>query len=66
MECAVRYADDTLLTARGGTFEKAASLAISGTAEAVRRIEALGLRVALNKSEAYSSMGLNVIHPLAP
>lgn len=39
------YADDTLVTARGGTLEETESLATFGTEEIVRRIEALRLRM---------------------
>lgn len=46
------YADDTLVTARAATFEEAVCLATESVALVVRRIERLGLRVALNKSEA--------------
>lgn len=46
------YADDTLVTARGRTHREAAILATAGVAHVVRRIKALGLEVALNKSEA--------------
>lgn len=46
------YADDTLVTARGETFEQAARLATATVEEVVGRIERLGLQVALSKSEA--------------
>ncbi|CAB3230287.1 unnamed protein product [Arctia plantaginis] len=46
------YADDTLLTARGANFQEAARLAATGVSQVVGRIEALGLRVALDKTEA--------------
>ncbi|CAB3234516.1 unnamed protein product [Arctia plantaginis] len=46
------YADDTLVTARGANFQEAARLATRGISLVVRRIEALGLRVALDKTEA--------------
>lgn len=46
------YADDTLVTARGETFEVAACLATTTVEQVVGRIEMLGLRVALNKSQA--------------
>lgn len=45
----VCYADDILMVARGND---AAALATSGTALLVHRIEELGLRVALEKTEA--------------
>ncbi|CAB3254559.1 unnamed protein product [Arctia plantaginis] len=46
------YADDTLVTARGANFQEAARLATGGVSLVVGRIEALGLRVALDKTEA--------------
>lgn len=46
------YADDTLVTARGGSYEEAAHSAIEATSLVVGRIEALGLKVALEKTEA--------------
>ncbi|CAB3235600.1 unnamed protein product [Arctia plantaginis] len=46
------YADDTLVTARGANFQEAARLAATGVSQVVGRIEALGLRVALDKTEA--------------
>ncbi|CAH2098002.1 unnamed protein product [Euphydryas editha] len=46
------YADDTLITARGKNFEEAARLAQVGAAIAVDRIELLGLRVSVSKTEA--------------
>lgn len=46
------YADDTLVTARGETFEEAVRLVTVSVAQVVERIGQLGLRVALNKSEA--------------
>ena len=46
------YADDTLVTAPGENFEMAARLATEAVALVVGRIEALGLKVALNKTEA--------------
>lgn len=48
----VCYADDTLVTARGETFNEAVSLVTVSVAQVVDRIEQLGLRVALDKSEA--------------
>lgn len=46
------YADDTLVTVRGKTFQEAARLTTEVVAHVVRRIEMLGLRVAVAKSEA--------------
>ena len=46
------YADDTLVTARGETYEEATRLATESVALVVERMERLGLRVALSKSEA--------------
>lgn len=48
----VCYADDTLVTSRGRTFDEAARLATSGVSVVIGCIEALGLRVALSKTEA--------------
>ncbi|XP_049885128.1 uncharacterized protein LOC126380050 [Pectinophora gossypiella] len=48
----VCYADDTLVTARGENYEEAAALASAGVQQVVERIESLGLKVALNKTEA--------------
>lgn len=48
----VCYADDTLVTARGRDYRRAAVLATAGVAHVVARIRRLGLQVALNKSEA--------------
>lgn len=48
----VCYADDTLVTARGGTYREASILATAGVAAVVARIRRLGLQVALHKSEA--------------
>ncbi|XP_049871151.1 uncharacterized protein LOC126370360 [Pectinophora gossypiella] len=48
----VCYADDTLVTARGDDYEEAAALATAGVQRVVERIESLGLKVALNKTEA--------------
>ena len=52
------YADDTLVTARGANFQEAACLATRGVSLVVGRIEALGLRVALDKKEALLFHGL--------
>ncbi|KAL0842499.1 hypothetical protein ABMA28_014593 [Loxostege sticticalis] len=46
------YADDTLVTARGVDFGEAGRRATAGVANIVRRIRQLGLKVALEKSEA--------------
>lgn len=46
----INYPNDTLVLTRGGNFEDTAHLATVGVALMVRRIEALGLRVVLNKS----------------
>lgn len=46
------YADDTLVMARGDTFEVAARLATEAVTLVVGRIEMLGLKVALGKTEA--------------
>lgn len=48
----VCYADDTLVTARAQEFPDAARLASVGTTHVVRRIGMLGLRVAVEKTEA--------------
>jgi hypothetical protein len=48
----VCYADNTLVLARGNDFVEAARLAEEGTAVVVGRIQRLGLRVALDKTEA--------------
>lgn len=47
----VCYADDTLVTARGENFEEAAMLATAGVQRVVGRIEMLGLKVAISKTE---------------
>ncbi|KAG6459477.1 hypothetical protein O3G_MSEX011385, partial [Manduca sexta] len=46
------YADDTLVTATSKTFQDAAILAAVGTGHVVSRIRRLGLKVALEKTEA--------------
>ena len=46
------YADDTLVTARGETYEEAARLATESVALVVDRMERLGLSVAVDKTEA--------------
>ncbi|CAF4831280.1 unnamed protein product [Pieris macdunnoughi] len=46
------YADDTLVVASGGSFGEVAQLAMAGTRLVVGRIQALGLRVSLDKTEA--------------
>ncbi|XP_041973441.1 uncharacterized protein LOC121729121, partial [Aricia agestis] len=46
------YADDTAVTCRAKTHREAVILATAAVAQVVRRIQALGLTVALNKSEA--------------
>ena len=46
------YADDTLVTAQGEAYEVAARLATEAVALVIGRLEMLGLKVALNKSEA--------------
>jgi hypothetical protein len=51
------YADDTLVLARGSTYREAAYLATAGVAHVVHRIRALGLEVALHKSEALAFHG---------
>ncbi|KMQ82501.1 reverse transcriptase, partial [Lasius niger] len=48
----VCYADDTLVMARGGNWEETIRLARVGVAHVVGRIRALGLKVALHKTEA--------------
>lgn len=53
----VCYADDTLMTARGRDYEQAVSRASVGVSEIVGRIERLGLKVALNKTEVLSFHG---------
>lgn len=55
--CVVCYADDTLVTARADSFEAAACLGTVGVTQVVRRIESLGLKVALNKTEALYFFG---------
>ncbi|XP_052747523.1 uncharacterized protein LOC128199927 [Bicyclus anynana] len=46
------YADDTLVTARGKTFEEVCRLAAVGTSLVVDRIRMLGMRVSISKTEA--------------
>lgn len=46
------YADDTLVTAKGGTIRDAITLATVSVAQIVERIRSLGLKVALAKTEA--------------
>lgn len=46
------YADDTLVVAEGKSREQALHIATVGVALVVGRIRTLGLRVALNKTEA--------------
>ncbi|XP_045535743.1 uncharacterized protein LOC106719018 [Papilio machaon] len=46
------YADDTLVTARAPTHWESARVGTAGVAQVVSRIRALGLEVALHKSEA--------------
>ncbi|XP_041987956.1 uncharacterized protein LOC121739522 [Aricia agestis] len=48
----IAYADDTLAVCRGKTIREAKILATATVAQIVRRIQSLGLTVALNKSEA--------------
>lgn len=48
----VCYADDTLVTAVGANYRSACIRATAGVAQVVGRIRRLGLRVALEKSEA--------------
>ncbi|XP_041984091.1 uncharacterized protein LOC121736777 [Aricia agestis] len=48
----VAYADDTAVVCRGKTVREAVILATAAVAQTVRRIESLGLKVALHKSEA--------------
>jgi endonuclease/exonuclease/phosphatase family metal-dependent hydrolase len=58
------YADDTLVTAKGASCREATVLATAGVAHVVRRIRALGLRVALEKSEALYFNGPRVRPPV--
>lgn len=51
------YADDTLVSARGRSFEEAARLATVVTTLTIGRIRLLGLRVALEKTEAIAFHG---------
>jgi hypothetical protein len=53
----VCYADDTLVTARGGNYRESAILVTAAVAHVVGRIRRIGLEVALNKSEAISFHG---------
>ncbi|CAF4894566.1 unnamed protein product [Pieris macdunnoughi] len=46
------YADDTLVVASGGTYVEASRRVTAGVAQVVAQIRRLGLRVALEKSEA--------------
>ena len=46
------YVDDTLVTSRGANFQEAACLATRGVSLVVGRIEALGLWMSLDKTEA--------------
>ncbi|XP_041969323.1 uncharacterized protein LOC121726158 [Aricia agestis] len=48
----IAYADDTAAVCRAKTHREAVILATAAVAQVVRRIQALGLTVALNKSEA--------------
>ncbi|XP_041986937.1 uncharacterized protein LOC121738768 [Aricia agestis] len=48
----VAYADDTAVVCRAKTHREATILATAAVAQVVRRIQALGLTVALNKTEA--------------
>lgn len=48
----VCYADDTLLLARGNNWRRTVALATVGAAHLIWRIEGLGLRVMLDKTEA--------------
>ncbi|CAH0713407.1 unnamed protein product, partial [Brenthis ino] len=48
----IAYADDTLVTARGRSYEEAVRLATVGTNLVVDRIGMLGLRVSVSKTEA--------------
>ncbi|CAH2238060.1 jg9758 [Pararge aegeria aegeria] len=52
------YADDTLVTACGNTYEDAARLAVVGTSMVVDRIRMIGLKVSISKTEAI----LSIIH----
>ncbi|CAG4990825.1 unnamed protein product [Colias eurytheme] len=56
------YADDTLVTARGASYDEAALLAAAGVADVVGRIRRLGLDVALEKSEAIFFPGRRRLH----
>lgn len=48
----IGYADDTLVVSRGKTYRDVTILATAAVAQVVRRIQTLGLAVALEKSEA--------------
>jgi endonuclease/exonuclease/phosphatase (EEP) superfamily protein YafD len=58
------YADDTLVLARAKNHREAAYLATAGVALVVQRIRALGLEVALHKSEALVFHGARKGPPL--
>ncbi|KAJ0169368.1 hypothetical protein K1T71_015252 [Dendrolimus kikuchii] len=51
------YADDTLITARGGTYDESVELANAATALVVERVRRLGLRVSPEKTEALMFYG---------
>lgn len=53
------YADDTLVLASGRTVEQAQDRMNDQLVPVLRRIEALGLRVAVNKTEAVLFRGPN-------
>ncbi|CAG4978795.1 unnamed protein product [Colias eurytheme] len=50
--CTICYADDTLVVSTGRDFREARLRATAGVAQVVARIKSLGLKVALEKSEA--------------
>jgi hypothetical protein len=60
------YADDTLVTARGGTQHAANLRATAGVAQVVRRIRQLGLEVALHNPRHSVSTGLGMGHRQDP
>lgn len=59
----VCYADDTLVMARGDTFDECLSRITAGTATVISHIRRLGLEVALNKCEAICFHGSRAAPP---
>ncbi|CAH2226653.1 jg6929 [Pararge aegeria aegeria] len=60
------YEDDTRVKARGSTFSEASRLATVGTSPVVKRIQALGLRVSVPKTEALLFHGPREVHYEVP